>query len=117
VGLRRLSPQIATGWSGTDALIKPLDFALVTEEESEAANSKINQLARPLAHSLSNLDGLVSRQAQLENERALGYADHTHSDMHGQEQSEQSSHSKRSIHVVRHQTIGPLNQVKVRVGH
>ena len=55
--------QITTGWSGTVALIKSLDFALVTEEEPEAANSKINQLARPLAHSLSNLDGLVSRQA------------------------------------------------------
>ena len=63
MGVRRLSRSIDIDWSGTIAFVKPLDFTLVTEEEAEAANSKINQLARPLAHSLSNLDGLVSRQA------------------------------------------------------
>jgi hypothetical protein len=59
----KMVPNFLLACLNAVALIKPLDFALVAEEESEAANSKINQLARPLAHSLSNLDGLVSRQA------------------------------------------------------
>ena len=41
MGVRRLSRSIDIDWSGTIAFVKPLDFTLVTEEEAEAANSKI----------------------------------------------------------------------------
>ena len=41
MGVRRLSCSIVISWSSTVAFVKPLDFTLVTEEEAEAANSKI----------------------------------------------------------------------------
>ena len=41
MGVRRLSCSVVIGWSSTVAFVKPLDFTLVTEEEAEAANSKI----------------------------------------------------------------------------